>query len=317
MLRVDEINLLRRRRRFFRGAIMVKLSVESVNIYGYRFFEQYLTTEFPKVLGKSQVMKAFWKWSAFQPTVITMLHLRPGTAPVISLHDEYPFGCQYDDMDPPNEPKPHLGRVKGMRFGMTTDRSGIRLFAGLAALTDSILIPHRKRQKTDQLILDMTEATILHEMIHWSHYVTDRDEEERHKGDIEKGTEAFEREAYGHLMSLDWHLMCYEEQKKDKAFLGAATELSPGNKLKVTAVLPYSPAGHAGLQVGDLIITMDGRKIASKADFDDILVNKNPFRKDSGEDTLLVEISRGAETKILTVKLATDPNAQASKRYGF
>jgi hypothetical protein len=62
---------------------------------------------------------------------------------------------------------------------------------------------------------------------------------------------------------------------------------------------------------------MDGRKIASKADFDDILVNKNPFRKDSGEDTLLVEISRGAETKILTVKLATDPNAQASKRYGF
>jgi hypothetical protein len=25
-------------------------------------------------------------------------------------------------------------------------------------------------------------------------------------------------------MSLDWHLMCYEEQKKDKAFLGAATE---------------------------------------------------------------------------------------------
>ncbi len=60
-----------------------------------------------------------------------------------------------------------------------------------------------------------------------------------------------------------------ETSKKDKPILGVATELVSlglgGRRgLKVTAVIPDSPAARAGLESGDIVVAVGGRPVESK-----------------------------------------------------
>lgn len=73
------------------------------------------------------------------------------------------------------------------------------------------VIKSATQKMSDREIFEFAEATILHELIHWRHWVlgleantTDgqKDYIERTYGDDEAPSYAFEREAYGRIMGL-------------------------------------------------------------------------------------------------------------------
>lgn len=293
---------------------MVKISTEASN--KYLNFDRYLQEDFVHVLSNPRIMKAFYKWSAFEDNSSTRAYFKLGNPPQIDFQSDPPFGCEYEHSSPPGEKRAYWGRILGMTWGKTWSKKGINIYSGLGDLTWSLYNQKREPQATDRQLLDMIEATIIHEMVHWSYFMEGKDEAKQYGGDEEKGTEAFEREAYGHLMGLDWHLFCFEQQTIPE-FLGIAKELNADKRFRITAVLSYSPAANAGLQIGDVIIRMDGKLIASEAEFDAAMSKKNAYDKDGGNDKLSMEISRGAQTVIVNVVFPVSPSVDAQKKYGL
>jgi serine protease Do len=76
----------------------------------------------------------------------------------------------------------------------------------------------------------------------------------------------------------------------------------------LSAVYPETPAHQAGLKVGDVLLTMDGKEILSS----DALV-RAVGKKRAGE-TITLAIRRGERDKRLTVTLASRPDEQALRR---
>lgn len=93
------------------------------------------------------------------------------------------------------------------------------------------------------------------------------------------------------------------------AFLGIGVKMGSDNKLRIDGVWGNSPADHAGLQLNDIIVAMDGQKIATEADYDAIRTTKAPG------DQLVVEVSRADRSVTLTVRYPIEPSTEAENRY--
>jgi serine protease Do len=72
--------------------------------------------------------------------------------------------------------------------------------------------------------------------------------------------------------------------------LAAGLGLAKNWGVVLSDVMPRGPAGAAGLQAGDIVLTLDGKVMENARQFD-----VNLYRKDLGESVIL-EIQRGAET---------------------
>lgn len=84
------------------------------------------------------------------------------------------------------------------------------------------------------------------------------------------------------------------------AYLGVRTD--PNSKeCKVQIVNPDSPAGKAGLKSDDIIVSIDGQKIANQTDFDNVLRTKRPG------NLIALEIRRGDDILNMKITLSKRP----------
>lgn len=88
-----------------------------------------------------------------------------------------------------------------------------------------------------------------------------------------------------------------EKPKKGKAFLGLRAEAHEGDGLKVKKVGRESPAEEAGINVGDILLKMDGEALESRAAFQDLLKEKAP------DERVAFEMLRSGKVKTLTLRL--------------
>jgi S1-C subfamily serine protease len=90
--------------------------------------------------------------------------------------------------------------------------------------------------------------------------------------------------------------------KIDRAWLGvASTDAAPRDGALVREV-SGAPAKDAGLKVGDLIVSFDGRTIASASDLGQAVLTRKPG------DTVKVDVQRNGKRQTLSVKLGTRPD---------
>ena len=86
--------------------------------------------------------------------------------------------------------------------------------------------------------------------------------------------------------------------EKTKGFLGVTPEGS-GGEVRLVRVLEGMPAEKAGLQVGDIVVAVDGNAVASRADFHRMIGDRQP-----GEQ-LEFKVRRGDEEKLLRAELVS------------
>jgi serine protease Do len=84
--------------------------------------------------------------------------------------------------------------------------------------------------------------------------------------------------------------------EKGKGFLGIATEASEDG-LKITKVGEDSPAAKAGLEVGDIIVKINGQELADRAALQALLMEM------AADDKLEIEITRNGEPQTIQLKL--------------
>jgi len=96
----------------------------------------------------------------------------------------------------------------------------------------------------------------------------------------------------------------------DKAFLGVLMDFENPNQhgIPLSEVVPNSPADHAGLQPGDIVISINNRKIKSSAELKNALVRLVP-----GSDALL-KFRRGKDQFTTSVHLASRPKELDPRR---
>jgi S1-C subfamily serine protease len=86
------------------------------------------------------------------------------------------------------------------------------------------------------------------------------------------------------------------EPRDERAWLGLSLDSALAGGALVTAVHPGSPADEAGLDVGDVIIGIDGRDVDSPADVNEALANREPGEEADlevrGEGTVRVRFAR-------------------------
>ncbi|HKD35402.1 MAG TPA: PDZ domain-containing protein, partial [Pirellulales bacterium] len=82
-----------------------------------------------------------------------------------------------------------------------------------------------------------------------------------------------------------------------QAYLGVTTEADAKNRLAIKAVAPDSPALKCGVQVGDMILTADGKSLASPAELRTLLHTK------SAGDKLKLSLQRGEKTLKVSAEL--------------
>lgn len=200
--------------------------------------DNWLKNDFRKVFAKKKVMDAFYKWwkppedapipgITNNPDYYRMASndqadfaLRYGSSPSIQIMS---MGCRTTN---PGSNEKQGTRPPGMMYAMTF-KSGIILSQDVAALVEFVksgkfpkfvqnsdvidILKQLVQKMPAQAILDFAEQTILHEMIHWRHWVLGLEAEvtEGKKdyittkyGDDEAPSYAFEREAYGAVATL-------------------------------------------------------------------------------------------------------------------
>ncbi len=84
-------------------------------------------------------------------------------------------------------------------------------------------------------------------------------------------------------------------------FVPTFKDLSPD----VEAMVPGSPADHAGMQLGDRIVKVNGRDISTRTELFDAVAK-------SGGQTLTLDVLREGQNKTLSVTPTTPPNRQAT-----
>jgi serine protease Do len=88
-----------------------------------------------------------------------------------------------------------------------------------------------------------------------------------------------------------------EKPKKGKAFLGLLAEAHDGDGLKVKKVGRESPAEEAGIEVGDVLLKMDGEVLEDREVFKNLMMEKAP------DDRVAFEMLKKGKIKTLTLRL--------------
>ncbi|MCI0682116.1 MAG: S1C family serine protease [Gemmataceae bacterium] len=91
-----------------------------------------------------------------------------------------------------------------------------------------------------------------------------------------------------------------KKKPRDEPYLGIRTDPN-AKECRVQLVSPDSPAGKAGLMPEDVIVGIDGKKVGTPNDYDNVLRTKRPG------NTIALEIRRGAKLLNLTVTLSKRP----------
>ena len=86
--------------------------------------------------------------------------------------------------------------------------------------------------------------------------------------------------------------------EKTKGFLGVTPEGS-GGEVRLVRVLEGMPAEKAGLEVGDIVVAIDGNVVTNRAEFHRMIGGRQP-----GEE-LEFKVRRGDEEKLLIAKLVS------------
>lgn len=84
-----------------------------------------------------------------------------------------------------------------------------------------------------------------------------------------------------------------------KGFLGLLAEEHDGEGIRVKRVGRESPAEVAGIEAGDVLLSMDGQELASRADLQELLKEKAP------EDEVTFELLRDGKPETLTLRLGS------------
>ena len=92
-------------------------------------------------------------------------------------------------------------------------------------------------------------------------------------------------------------------QKVEHAYLGVSLQTAQSGGAQVGAVTAGSPAADAGLKVGDVVVSFDGKSISSADDLSAAVLAKQPG------DTVKVAVERNGSTKTFTVTLGTRPSS--------
>ncbi len=93
-------------------------------------------------------------------------------------------------------------------------------------------------------------------------------------------------------------------QSIDRPYLGVSTAATPdGRGAQVGAVTAGGPAADAGLRTGDVLVAVDGERIAEPDDVSAAIADREPG------DAVEVEIRRGGSEQTLSVELGTRPGA--------
>jgi hypothetical protein len=201
-------------------------------------FAEWLKGDFVHVLNNTTVINAFYKW--FRPpddapipgiTNNPDYHrlasndeadwvIRFGNSPEIQIMS---MGCRTTN---PGSNEKNGTRPPAMHYALT-GKFGIVLNQDVVALVEYAktktfpkviadsgvidLIKSVTQKMSEREVFEFAEATILHELIHWRHWVLgleanttggQKDYIERTYGSDEAPSYAFEREAYGRIMSL-------------------------------------------------------------------------------------------------------------------
>jgi len=214
-----------------------------------------------------------------------------GNPPFFSLIKE---GCDYNSD----------GTPKGFLYGQTWSVQKLGINARLLELLEQALNADPSSNDS-KLMMEMVVGTMMHEMVHWSYYRSPKgDEKKKYGGDEEKGTTAFEMEAFGHPLALPLERVC---PAKVFAYVGIETEvkirMKPGGSdtlIEIKGVAPDGPAAKAGIKKADLIRKFDGDDIWGGADgFDRQLQSKKPGQ------VIKIVIKRGKQTLTVNLKLET------------
>ncbi len=88
----------------------------------------------------------------------------------------------------------------------------------------------------------------------------------------------------------------------EHAYLGVGVETAPGGA-RISQVRSGTPATEAGLRVGDVVTTVDGRKVTSAETLSSAIAAKKPG------DTVTVTYTRAGKSDTVEVTLATRPDS--------
>lgn len=86
-----------------------------------------------------------------------------------------------------------------------------------------------------------------------------------------------------------------------RAYLGISSGQSPSGGAVVAEVIPGGPAANAGLQVGDVIKTVNGKEVTKPDDVNSEVENNKPGAQ------MQLEVERGGQSGSATVTLGTRP----------
>lgn len=282
----------------------------------YPHFALFLQRHLVHVVENRRIMDAWVKWSVFRDVPSQLKHLYTryfnyGEPPFVDPLPPGKSDCVYADTgrkNPTGSDGSNHRELIGLEYGMTWDKSAININPKLMLAVGRVverMLTNAPRQADDTLIFRGTHCTIMHEMIHWSYYLKDIKEEQQpgYNGDEEYGTRQFEREAYGAEVHIPISRFCVEHLDY-RPFAGVVVENTAVTKAgagdvtaRVAAVQSGSPADKAGLRVGDIVLTWDGKKVWNEEFFDRFRASSNPG------DHVSLEISRGGATLVVRLTL--------------
>lgn len=93
-----------------------------------------------------------------------------------------------------------------------------------------------------------------------------------------------------------------ERPEKGKAFLGLSTEEHTGDGLRVKKIGRESPAERAGIEAGDILLSMDGESLETRDQFKELMAEKAP------DERVAFEMLRNEKVETLTLRLGNREN---------